>query len=89
MVDVFKLDGLREELAEVVGTVGQDGLPGPRDLDVAVDAILSSVQGALEACKDREALVAIKEALEPKEYGPGQLLKAVVQVLPEPTTEDR
>lgn len=34
----------REEVAKVLETVAKDGLPGPRDLDVALDAIFSIMQ---------------------------------------------
>lgn len=36
-------EGVRDELARIVETVAQDGLPEPRDLDVALDAILCTV----------------------------------------------
>ena len=32
---------LREELAEILKTVAKEGLPHPRDLDVALDAVIS------------------------------------------------
>jgi hypothetical protein len=31
----------RQEIAEILEIVAKDGLPGPRDLDVALDAIQS------------------------------------------------
>lgn len=34
----------REEIARIVETVAKDGLPGARDLDVALDAIQSALQ---------------------------------------------
>lgn len=34
----------REEIARIVETVGNDGLPGPRDLDVALDAIAAALE---------------------------------------------
>lgn len=33
----------REEVANILETVAKDGLPGPRDLDVALDAIESAM----------------------------------------------
>ena len=42
-------EGLRGEIAEVLELVAKDGLPGPRDLDVALDAIMCSVKGRLIA----------------------------------------
>lgn len=33
----------RAEIAVVLETIAKDGLPGPRDLDVALDAIQSTV----------------------------------------------
>jgi hypothetical protein len=33
----------RGEIAVILETVAKDGLPGPRDLDVALDAIQSTV----------------------------------------------
>ncbi len=35
----------REEIASVLEQVARDGLPQPRDLDVAIDAILSILAG--------------------------------------------
>lgn len=32
---------MREELAYIVELVAKDGLPGPRDLDAALDAIVA------------------------------------------------
>lgn len=32
----------RDEIARILETVAKDGLPGPRDLDVALDAIESA-----------------------------------------------
>lgn len=84
-MNMFTLDGLREELSDILETVGKDGLPGPRDLDVALDAILSCVQSAVDTCKNEEALAQLKTALEPaQEYPMADILKAVVEVLPEP-----
>lgn len=34
----------REAVANILETVAKDGLPGPRDLDVALDAIESAYQ---------------------------------------------
>lgn len=34
---------LREEIARILEIVARDGLPGPRDLDVALDAIESAL----------------------------------------------
>lgn len=36
-------EGVRDELARIVETVAQEGLPEPRDLDVALDAILCTI----------------------------------------------
>jgi hypothetical protein len=33
---------LRDDVADVLTTIAKDGLPGPRDLDVALDAIFES-----------------------------------------------
>ena len=33
----------REEIARILEIVAKDGLPGPRDLDVAIDAIQSAL----------------------------------------------
>lgn len=33
----------REEIAKVLEAVARDGLPGPRDLDVALDAIAATL----------------------------------------------
>lgn len=38
-------DDAREEIASVLEQVARDGLPQPRDLDVAIDAILSILAG--------------------------------------------
>lgn len=35
---------LTADLAEILETVARDGLPGPRDLDVALDAILCTLK---------------------------------------------
>lgn len=43
------VDELRDEVANIVGQVGTDGLPGPRDLDVALDAIEAAIQAHLSA----------------------------------------
>jgi hypothetical protein len=42
------VDRVREELVETVERIGKDGLRGPRDLDVALDAIACAVRTALE-----------------------------------------
>lgn len=36
-----KHEGIRDEIALILQTVVADGLDGPRDLDVAIDAILT------------------------------------------------
>ena len=41
---------VREELARIVEMIARDGLPGPRDLDVALDAILAVVAPPVRAC---------------------------------------
>lgn len=33
----------RDELAEIIETVAREGLPEPRDMDVAIDAILCAL----------------------------------------------
>ena len=38
-------DDAREEIASVLEQVARDGLPQPRDLDAAIDAILSILAG--------------------------------------------
>ncbi len=38
----------REEVAEVLEVIARDGLPEPRDLDVALDAIASAVSDEIE-----------------------------------------
>lgn len=44
MADTEERDAERREaIAAVLETVAKDGLPGPRDLDVAIDAILAAV----------------------------------------------
>ena len=40
----------RDAIAKILETVARDGLPGPRDLDVALDAIQSEL--ATEATDD-------------------------------------
>lgn len=35
----------RQKIAEILETVARDGLPGPRDLDVALDAIGGIMKG--------------------------------------------
>lgn len=35
----------REEIAEILKRIAEDGLPGPRDLDVAIDAIEQCIDG--------------------------------------------
>lgn len=40
---------LRDNLAGVLRTIAEDGLPGPRDLDIALDAIESTIETFLEA----------------------------------------
>lgn len=44
----------REELARILEIVARDGLDGPRDLDVALDAIEATIEGEVKAL--REAL---------------------------------
>ena len=47
----------REEAAEVLQTVAREGLPGPRDLDVALDAIGCAVDAQIaSALKWRETI---------------------------------
>jgi len=47
----------RDEAAEVLETVARDGLPGPRDLDVALDAIECAVEAQIaSALKWRETI---------------------------------
>jgi hypothetical protein len=47
----------RDEAAEVLETVARDGLPGPRDLDVALDAIGCAVEAQIaSALKWRETI---------------------------------
>lgn len=36
----------REEIARILEIVARDGLPGPRDLDVALDAIEAALEDA-------------------------------------------
>jgi hypothetical protein len=52
----------REEVAEVLEVVARDGLPEPRDLDVALDAIASAVSDEIE--KLRAALKEYDDAYE-------------------------
>ncbi|MBA8881645.1 hypothetical protein [Phyllobacterium myrsinacearum] len=37
-------EDLRREIAEILEIIAKDGLPGPRDLDVALDAIECSIR---------------------------------------------
>ena len=47
----------REEAAEVLQTVAREGIPGPRDLDVALDAIGCAVDAQIaSALKWRETI---------------------------------
>ncbi len=47
----------REEAAEVLETVARDGLPEPRDLDVALDAIECAIDAQIaSALKWRDAI---------------------------------
>ena len=44
---IFHLTGAtRDEVARILGIVAKDGLPGPRDMDVALDAIEAAIQAA-------------------------------------------
>ena len=38
----------RDEIADILATIARDGLPGPRDLDVALDAISSCMKSTYE-----------------------------------------
>ena len=38
-------DQIREDIARILETIARDGLEGPRDLDVALDAISESIVG--------------------------------------------
>lgn len=42
LMTVTDQEKLRAEIAEVLEMIAKDGLPGPRDLDVALDAIFCS-----------------------------------------------
>ena len=42
----------RDEVAEVLEVVALDGLPEPRDLDVALDAIASAVSDEIEKLRE-------------------------------------
>lgn len=48
----------RDALAEIVERVAAEGLPGPRDLDSALDAILSLVPGEMGSGKSPENIAA-------------------------------
>jgi len=37
-------DSVRDEIAAILETIARDGLPHPRDLDVALDAIVQHVE---------------------------------------------
>lgn len=45
-------DDAREEIARILETVARDGLPGPRDLDVALDAIFCTIAASPWALKE-------------------------------------
>ena len=45
--------GLRGEIADVLRSVSQEGFPRPRDLDVAIDAILCSFDIVLAQERER------------------------------------
>lgn len=45
---------LRASIAEVLEIIARDGLPGSKDLDVALDAIWSDIQSFYAANCDRE-----------------------------------
>ncbi len=54
----------REEVAEVLQAVARDGLPEPRDLDVALDAIECSIMPAGTVLVPREPTEAmVKSAI--------------------------
>lgn len=45
-------ENIRDELAEILETVARDGLPGPRDLDVALEAVVDAVRPIVDALHD-------------------------------------
>lgn len=54
----------REGVAEILEAVARDGLPEPRSLDVALDAIGCEVEAALAAARKAGAEDVAKEALQ-------------------------
>ena len=44
---VTETDGIRAKIAQILETIAHDGLPGPRDLDVALDAITCTFRDAI------------------------------------------
>lgn len=65
----------REKVAEVLQAVARDGLPGPRDLDVALDAIGCDLEAALAAARKAGAEDIAKEALQAYRMKYGTSLK--------------
>ncbi|MGE5510280.1 MAG: hypothetical protein ACM31O_03400 [Bacteroidota bacterium] len=52
---------VREQVAEILQTIARDGLPGPRDLDVALEAIGSTILDAED--RNWKAVHELKRAL--------------------------
>jgi hypothetical protein len=42
---------VRNEILEILETIAKDGLPGPRDLDVALDAIFATIGPDIERAR--------------------------------------
>jgi len=91
--DGFRIDGVftlhtakisrlgidRDELALILGTVARDGLPGPRDLDVALDAIISSIEIDLGTPEDIQGdFEARRKALELEQATEQQIMSALI-----------
>ena len=76
----------REEMAAVLEGVAKDGMPHPRDLDVALDAIEAAVADALAQAR-REGM---EEAAKVAEWNwntpPTEIAAAIRAKAKEPTT---
>lgn len=70
---------MRDELAEILTVVARDGLPGPRDLDVALDAIEEIYKA--KAAKMRDALRMVLEVFDADKDDPDRRGKCDLMIV--------